>query len=107
MEHFALESTDDLLFGDVLDFATTPVAPLPINQALNRSRTKLGLDLGTWLVIVFISITVFLAGFRMLAMLTFPMLLGGAWLPIRKHPKMVQLWGLSLSQKSHYDPRKQ
>ena len=35
------------------------------------------------------------------------MLLGGAWLTIRKHPKMVQLWGLSLSQKSYYDPRKQ
>jgi hypothetical protein len=29
-----------------------------------------------------------------------------AWLMIRKHPKMFQLWGLSLSQKSYYDPRK-
>ena len=30
----------------------------------------------------------------------------GAWLIIRKHPKMFQLWGLSLNQKSYYDPRK-
>jgi hypothetical protein len=30
----------------------------------------------------------------------------GAWLIVRKHPKMFQLWGLSLSQKSYYDPRK-
>ena len=38
--------------------------PSPINGALNRSRTKLGLELGTWMVIVFVSITVFLVGFR-------------------------------------------
>ena len=38
--------------------------PLPINQALNRSRTKLGLELSAWMVIVFVSITVFLVGFR-------------------------------------------
>ena len=25
---------------------------------------------------------------------------------IRKHPKMFQLWGLSWTQKSYYDPRK-
>jgi hypothetical protein len=29
-----------------------------------------------------------------------------AWLIIRKHPKMFQLWGLSLNQRSYYDPRK-
>lgn len=25
---------------------------------------------------------------------------------VRKHPKMFQLWGLSLTQTSYYDPRK-
>ena len=80
--------------------------PLPINQALNRPRAKLGLDLSTWMAIAFVSVTVFLVGFRMLAILSFPMLAGSAWLIVRKHPKMFQLWGLSLSQKSHYDPRK-
>ena len=80
--------------------------PLPINQAMNRTRTKLGLELSTWLVIAFISIAVFLVGFRVLAVLTFPMLALGAWLIVRKHPKMFQLWGLSLTQKSYYDPRK-
>jgi len=25
---------------------------------------------------------------------------------VRKHPKMFELWGLSLSQRSYYDPRK-
>lgn len=80
--------------------------PLPINQAMNRSRAKLGLELGTWMVIAFLSVMVFLAGFRLLAILSFPMLAGGAWLIVRKHPKMFNLWGLSLGQKSYYDPRK-
>ena len=80
--------------------------PLPINQALNRPRAKLGLDLTAWMTIVFVSVTVFLAGFRLMAMLTFPALAIGAWLIVRNHPKMFQLWGLSLSQKSYYDPRK-
>ncbi len=80
--------------------------PSPINGALNRSRTKFGLELGTWMVIVFVSITVFLVGLRYTAMLTFPTLVGLAWLITRKHPKMFQLWGHSLQQKSYYDPRK-
>ncbi len=80
--------------------------PLPINQALNRPRAKLGLHLSTWMVIVFVTVTVFLAGFRFLAILSFPTLVGGAWLIVRTHPKMFQLWGLSLNQKSYYDPRK-
>jgi type IV secretory pathway VirB3-like protein len=80
--------------------------PLPINQALNRPRAKLGLDLSTWMAIVFVTVTVFLLGFRMLAIWSFPMLALGAWLIVRKHPKMFQLYGLSLTQKPHYDPRK-
>ena len=80
--------------------------PLPINKAMNRSRAKLGLELSAWMVITFLSVMVFLAGLRMIAVLSFPMLAGGAWLVVRKHPKMFQLWGLSLNQKSYYDPRK-
>ena len=80
--------------------------PLPINQALNRPRTKAGLELGTWMVIVFVSVTVFLAGFRMLAVLSFPTLAGAAWLTVRKHPKMFQLVGLQWSKRPYYDPRK-
>ena len=80
--------------------------PVPINGALNRSRTKLGLELGTWMVIVFVSITVFLVGYRFTALATFPTLVGAAWLITRRHPKMFQLWGQSLQQKSYYDPRK-
>lgn len=80
--------------------------PLPINQAMNRPRAKLGLDLSAWMAIVFVSVTVFIVGFRMLALLSFPMMVAGAWFTVRKHPKMFQLWGHSLSQKSHYDPRK-
>jgi len=81
--------------------------PLSINQALNKPRSKLGLDLTAWMVIVFLTITVFLVGFRMLAILSFPMLTLGTWLTVRKHPKMFQLWGLSFMQRSYYDPRKQ
>ena len=80
--------------------------PLPINQALNKPRAKLGLELSAWLVVVFIAITVFLVGLRTLAILSFPMLVTGAWFTVRKHPKMFQLWGHSLYQKSYYDPRK-
>jgi type IV secretory pathway VirB3-like protein len=81
--------------------------PLPINQAMNRSRSKLGLELPTWMVIVFFSITVFLVGFRILALISFPVLVAAAWLIVRKHPKMFQLWGHSLFQKPYYDPRKE
>jgi hypothetical protein len=80
--------------------------PLPINQAMNRPRAKLGLDLSTWMAIVFVNVTVFLVGFRLLAMISFPTMAVGAWFIVRKHPKMFQLWGLSLSQKPYYDPRK-
>ena len=80
--------------------------PCAINQALNRPRAKLGLDLTAWMTIVFVCVTVFLAGFRITAVISFPTLVYAAWLIVRKHPKMFQLWGLSLSQSSHYDPRK-
>jgi type IV secretory pathway VirB3-like protein len=80
--------------------------PLPINQAMNRSRTKAGLELTTWMVIVFVSITVFLVGFRILALISFPVLVAVAWLTVREHPKMFELWGHSLFQKPYYDPRK-
>jgi hypothetical protein len=54
--------------------------PLPINQALNRPRAKLGLDLTAWMAITFVCVTVFLVGFRLLAMMAFPSLAIGAWL---------------------------
>jgi len=79
--------------------------PLPINQALNRPRAKLGLDLSAWMAILFVCVTVFLVGFRMVAVISFPMMIGAAWLIVRKHPKMFELWGLSLNQRSYYDPR--
>ena len=71
--------------------ATKRGEPLPINQALNRPRAKLGLDLSAWMTILFVTLTV--------CHLQFPND-GG------RHPKMLQLWGLSLSQTSYYDPRK-
>jgi type IV secretory pathway VirB3-like protein len=78
----------------------------PINGALNRPRTKLGLELSAWMAIVFVTVTVFLAGFKWLAIFMFPSLVTGAWMVVRKHPKMFQLWTLSLKQRSYYDPRK-
>jgi type IV secretory pathway VirB3-like protein len=87
-------------------YASRRGEPQPINPALNRPRAKLGLELSTWMVIVFVTVAVFLVGFRLLAILSFPTLVTGAWFVVRKHPKMFQLWGLGLSQKSYYDPRK-
>jgi len=48
--------------------------PLPINQALNRPRAKLGLDLATWMAILFVCVTVFLVGFRIVTVISFPMM---------------------------------
>ncbi len=81
--------------------------PLRINSALNKPRTKLGLDLPTWMSIVFVSATVFLVGLRLVASLTFAALTAAACVIVRKHPKMLQLWFLRWQQKSYYDPRKQ
>ena len=67
----------------------------------------MGLDLSAWMAIVFVTVTVFLVGLRLIAIISFPMMAGSAWLIVRKHPKMFQLWGLSLGQRSYYDPRKQ
>ena len=58
------------------------------------------------MAIVFVCVTVFLVGLRFLAMMAFPALAIAAWFIVRKHPKMFQLWRLSLSQNSYYDPRK-
>jgi type IV secretory pathway VirB3-like protein len=80
--------------------------PLSINQALNKPRTKLGLDVPTWMSILFVSATLFLAGARITAILIFLALVLGAWIVARKHPKMFQLWFLRWRQKAHYDPRK-
>ena len=87
--------------------ATRRGEPLPINRALNASKAKLGLELPVWAVIVFVAVAAFLLGYRMLAVLSVPALAGGTCLFIRKHPKMFQLWGLGLYQRSYYDPRKQ
>jgi hypothetical protein len=69
--------------------------PLSINGALNRPRTKLGLELSAWMSIVFVTVTVFLAGFKWLAIFSFPGLLTGV-ARCSKHPKMLQLWSLRL-----------
>lgn len=81
--------------------------PVAINKALNQPREKLGLNLPIWLAIVMVCVMAFLAGFHLLAVVSFPLLATGCWLAVRKHPKMFQLWALSLSQRSYYDPRKQ
>jgi hypothetical protein len=39
-----------------------------------------------------------------MVVIAFPSLAIAAWFIVRKHPKMFQFWGLSLSQKSYYDP---
>lgn len=79
---------------------------MPINHAMNRPRTKLGITLPVWFAFTAISVLAFLFGFRLLAVLSFPILSISCWLVIRKHPKMFELWGLSFRQKNYYDPRK-
>ena len=80
--------------------------PLPINQALNKPREKLGLSLPIWMGIVIVSILVLLMRFFLLSIAIFLVITGACWLTVRKHPKMLQLWGLSFMQRSYYDPRK-
>ncbi len=79
---------------------------MPINSALNASRTKLGLELPLWIAVLFASILVFLAGFHALSPLAFALFASGAWLASRNNPKMARLWWLGLRQKAMYDPRK-
>jgi len=80
--------------------------PQPINQALNKPREKLGLSLPIWMGIVIVSIVVLLLRFFLLSLGIFVAITATCWLIVRKHPKMFQLWGLSFTQKSYYDPRK-
>jgi hypothetical protein len=80
--------------------------PQTINQALNRPREKLGLSLPIWMGIVVVSIVVLLLRFFLLSLGLFVATASACWLIVRKHPKMFQLWGLSFTQKSYYDPRK-
>ena len=80
--------------------------PQPINQALNKPRQKLGLSLPVWMGIVIASMLVLLLRFFFLALVVFLSVTAACWLIVRKHPKMFQLWGLSFTQKSYYDPRK-
>jgi len=80
--------------------------PLAINQALNKPREKLGLSLPIWMGIVIVSALVLLLRFYLLSLAIFIVVTGACWLIVRKHPKMFQLWGLSFTQKSYYDPRK-
>ncbi|RXH54056.1 type IV secretory pathway VirB3 [Granulicella sibirica] len=80
--------------------------PLAINQALNKPREKLGLSLPIWMFIVIVSILVLLLRFYLLSIAIFIVITAGCWFIVRKHPKMFQLWGLSFTQKSYYDPRK-
>jgi len=79
---------------------------LAINQALNKPREKLGLSLPIWMGIVIVSILVLLLRFYLLSLALFITVTGACGLIVRKHPKMFQLWGLSFTQKSYYDPRK-
>ncbi len=80
--------------------------PLPINRALNKSRTKLGLTLPMWLGVSIVSIVALLLHLYLVSLISFLVVTSTCWLIVRQHPKMFQLWGLSLYQKSHYDPRK-
>ena len=80
--------------------------PLAINQALNKSRQKLGLSLPIWMGIVIASLMDLLLRFFLLSIVMFIAITAICWMIVRKHPKMFQLWGLSWTQKSYYDPRK-
>jgi hypothetical protein len=80
--------------------------PLPINQALNKSRTKLGLTLPMWMGVSIVSIVALLLHFYFVSLISFVAVASTCWLIVRQHPRMFELWGLSLLQASHYDPRK-
>jgi hypothetical protein len=80
--------------------------PQAVNQALNKPREKLGLSLPIWMGIVVVSIVFLLLRLFPLSLGIFVVITGACWLIVRKHPKMFQLWGLSFTQRSYYDPRK-
>jgi hypothetical protein len=67
---------------------------------MNRPRAKLGLDLSASMAITFVTVTFFLVGFRMIAIVGFPMMAVSAWLIVRKHPKMFQLWASASTRRA-------
>ena len=79
---------------------------MPVNQALNKPREKLGLSLPIWMGVVIVSILILLCRFYLLSLCSFIFVSAACWLIVRKHPKMFELWALSFLQKSYYDPRK-
>ena len=73
--------------------------PLPINQALNKPREKLGLSLPIWMGIVIVSILVLLLRFYLLSLAIFIVVTGACWLIVRKAPKDVPTVGPELHAK--------
>ena len=70
----------------------------PVSVVVNQAgaepfKGQARLDLTALMAIVFVSVTVFLTGFRTVAMLSFPALVLAALLIVRKHPKCFQFWG--------------
>ncbi len=77
-----------------------------INAALNKPTTKFGIDYRLLGVCLFVSITVFLFAYKLLACLLLPMMILCGNLLTRKESKMFHLWLLSFRQSTFYDPGK-
>ncbi len=80
--------------------------PVAINQALNKPRTQARVELANLDGHCDCVVAGSPASVLLLSILIFLSITAVCWLIVRKHPKMFQLWGLSFTQKSYYDPRK-
>lgn len=80
--------------------------PLPLNDALNRPKRKLGID---WRLLL--GITALAAIAAIFVNLILGVALMVALPPVVRHitkhdPQLFQLWALSFLQKAYYDPGK-
>jgi len=83
------------------------MAQVPINDTLNRSRTKCGLELWAFLLLIAICGGIGMKVSVIAAVLLAVTVLSLAKLATRKDPRIFRLWILAFPQKAYYDPFKQ
>lgn len=84
-----------------------PKGPLgPVNDALNRPKTRFGINYKVLLFSVMGSVLFFLLVSHLGALELLAAVLFCSWLVFRKDPQWPVLWLLSWRQRSYYDPGK-
>lgn len=79
---------------------------LPLNDALNQPKHKLGIDWRVFLAIAAFAGVVIMLASLLAGIALFLVLPAAVRLLTRRDPQIFRLWGLSFLQSAHYDPGK-